>query len=278
MEPSSQPDPTPNVADPDLCSLLLNIMDFLHDDPETLVKCHLLRKEWLPSVQERSFAHVDLKRIKHFRRLKEYFPDPLCSPLTYTRSLSIWPDCSDRITEEDASFIRSSFSRLERLEVSTYGKVDDLTLFHNLSPTVKDLYLGFNTHTPGQVLNLFCSFPLLESLRATSSGRHTPDEEWEIPESLRPPTLTGTLTLHNHGTDALYILSSKLPEHFRFRKIVQEWPSKDDFKNTLNYMVQKCSSTLEWIDIQHRTSASSRQFDPNGGSISHHISVHSRSS
>ena len=278
MECESQPYSPPKIADLNLDDILFpHAIDFLHDDLGALQQCCFVHRSWLRHAREHLFSHVHFKKIKQLRRLKEYFPDPLCSPLTYTRSLSIGPDCLNQITKEDASFIRSSFVRLERLEVRlTEGEVSDLSLFHNLSSTVKYLSLGWSEHTPGQVLDLICSFPFLESLRVASSGSRIQDEEWVIPRSMQLPTFTGTLTLHSDITDVLRILSSKFPECFRFRKIVQRCGHRDRL-NTINAMVEKCSSTLEWIDIYHRTSAKSCQIYPSGSSVSHQISVHSKS-
>ena len=262
MESKSQPYSAPEVADHRVdLYLLLNIMDFLHDDPKTLGTCCLLRKEWLPYVRKYLFPHVNLKKIEQFRRLKEYFPDPLGSPLNHTRSLAIERECAASLTKEETVFIRRSFTGLKRLDVwFNMGKYD-LVPFHCLSSTVKFLRVSWKGRTPGEILNFICSFPHLKSLRVASSGDPMLDEIWEVPQSLQFPEFTGTLTLHDEGTFPLFILSSESPKSFRFRKIVQENGNNNSF-NPIDFLVERCASTLECIDLDRRTSIEPCKFDP----------------
>jgi hypothetical protein len=116
-----------------------------------------------------------------------------------------------------------------------------LAPFHGLSPTLRSLQLDFAF---SEVLNLICSFPLLEDL-ALVAFRHGSDT-WNTP--LTSPKLTGSLELKAlKGIRPAARRLVRLPGglHFTRIKIVS---IKEDVESTMDLM-SKCSDTLESLDI-----------------------------
>ena len=69
--------------------LLDKIFDLLHDDTDTLKRCCLVSKSWIPPTRKRLFAEVEFFSPKIRQAWKNTFPDPSTSPACYTKSLQV---------------------------------------------------------------------------------------------------------------------------------------------------------------------------------------------
>ena len=97
------------------------IVDYLHDDPETLKQCCLVSKSWVPCARKHVFGQMDFKNSTDLEAWKKAFPDPANSPAYYTRFLEI--GCVELVTAADAEeggWIRA-FSNVVRLDVWNHG-------------------------------------------------------------------------------------------------------------------------------------------------------------
>ena len=66
-----------------------HIVDFLHDQPETLKQCCLVSKSWVPRTRTHLFGEIAFSYHNNVNAWKETFPDPANSPAHYTHSLSL---------------------------------------------------------------------------------------------------------------------------------------------------------------------------------------------
>ena len=123
---------------------------------------------------------------------KKAFPDPSTSPAHHTRHLLIRGILA--ATGEDTCGWIRAFHNLVHLQLEGTGWNYPVTLvpFHGLSPTLRSLRLI--STSPG-VLDLVCSFPLLEDLALISPSHRS--DAWNIPPT--SPKLTGSLTLCPRG-------------------------------------------------------------------------------
>ena len=64
------------------------IVDLLYDDPETLKRCCLVSKSWVPRTQKHLFARVFFKSAD-YPKWRKTFPDPTDSPSCYTQTLVV---------------------------------------------------------------------------------------------------------------------------------------------------------------------------------------------
>jgi len=133
------------MSNPHLPPEILDYMvDFLHDEPDTLKKCCLVSKSWVPRTQKHLLASVNFDSFGDLEAWKDIFPDPANSPAYHTRSLSV--GCPQFVTVADAGeggWLRA-FSRVVQLKVDTnfeghHGSEVSLVPFHNFSPVLKSL-------------------------------------------------------------------------------------------------------------------------------------------
>jgi len=235
--------------------ILDHIVDLLHDDPDSLEKCCLVSKSWIPRTRKHIFAHIKFDTEEDLESWKAIFPDPSTSPAHYANTLYV--GCPHLVTPAD-SWIRG-FSRVVELELATYDTYADesaisLISFHGLSLVIKSLRVDFNILPPSRILNLILSFPLLEDLTLTSTG--TPTDSGDGPDVLptaiqpsNPPTFTGSLVLNLEGGTipiARWLLT--LPGGLHFRKFTSTWRHGGGLLLTMA-LVEECSYTLESLDV-----------------------------
>ena len=99
-----------------------------------------------------------------------------------------------------------------------------------------------------EILDLICSFPLLEDLTLVCLGHE--DDGWSTPST--SPKLTGFLDLRCFGEirpTARRLLD--LPDGLHFAKITVECYTED--VNSIMDLVSRCSDTLESLSISYYT-------------------------
>ena len=129
--------------------------------------------------------------------------------------------------------------------VRSDGQVS-LVPLRGVSSTLKSLSLRYGTLKFSEILNLICSFPLLEDLTLIHRGNGGALEEYDVPST--SPKLTGTLTLDNKYFSITRALTS-LPNGLRFSKITVLQPT-EDAESTLE-LVSKCSDTLDTLSMRY---------------------------
>ena len=140
---------------------------------------------------------------------------------------------------------------------SVPGSGGSFVPFHGFSPVLKCLSVGWNDLPLQQVSDLIFSFPLLEDLHVSGFGRII-DGDAAIPQPSSLPKFTGTLVLEPVAADFVRRLS-ELPDGLCFRKIVWKKNVDNKFEGVAD-LVERCSDTLEYIDIECRTSVKSCRF------------------
>ncbi|KAF9778129.1 hypothetical protein BJ322DRAFT_1214809 [Thelephora terrestris] len=224
------------MSDPRLPPELLDyIFSFLHNDidSQTLKKCCLVAKSWIPRARKRLFGVVWIPSRVGFEAWWRVFPDPDSSPGHYTRSLIF----------QTASFLFSGvpgwcslvrpFSNVVRLEMRSY------------------YHYGFETPTvaSSKFFEFICSFPLLEDLLVAVYDIGKDFNDGPVFQPRASPPLTGTLGLRleggvEHITRGLLALSNGI----RFKKFVFTWRYEEDHQWGMA-LVERCSDTLESFGI-----------------------------
>ena len=247
------------MANPCLPPEILDyVVDLLHDEPETLKRCCLVSKSWVPRTRMYLFADVRIRSATDLESWKSIFPDVTHSPAHQTHTLFV--GCPWLITESDAEeggWIQA-FSGVKSLDVDNggdyfYASAASLTPFYKLSPTLKSFRVApIILPSPG-LLDLILSFPHLEDLTLVGydeSGPNDDDPHW--PQTIIPPTspaFTGSLKLHvveGVGNTVHQLLD--LPNGLHFRKLVLLRFCAEDLR-WMTELVSKCSHTLESLDI-----------------------------
>ena len=240
------------------------IVDLLHDEPETLERCCLVSKSWMPRTRKHLFADIKFRSAQDVDSWKTAFPDPSNSSAYHTHTLFV---CWTRVEADAwAGGLIQAFSHVVRLRLTrtTFGDsllvtpstVKQFTLapFHNLSPTLKSLHVYFVSLACTQIFDLVRSSPLLEDLalsgRDLSSGN---DDTPREPQTVGPspsPVFTGSLDLdiiEGMGNIAHRLLN--LPNGLHFRKLTFWWVHGEDLRWIIE-LVRKCSNTLECLDVK----------------------------
>jgi hypothetical protein len=239
---------------PSLPPEILNlILDHLRDEPTALKTCCVVSKPWTHQTRKHLFARVEFHPSKsHIELWKKTFPDPSKSPAHHTRSLSIYG--LSVITTAGGgvdSWIRS-FHNLVHLHLNRLGSEDhrvSLVPFHGLSPTLRSLRL---TSTSLEILDLICSFPLLEDLALVTLRGGGAADVWNTPST--SPKLTGSLSIFGGITPAVYRLVG-LPNGLNFTEISVAFLDKD--VKSVTDLVSRCSDTLESFSIYYYTPGAS---------------------
>ena len=227
------------------------IVDHLHGKTITLKACCLISRSWVPRARRHLFAHVEFSSRRFPIRLwMNAFPDPSTSPGHHTRSL--WLSDLDAIIAAGTSAQTwvHHFRLIEELEVANVRLDDSIPVsfiqLHRLSPTLKSLRLFRVSASLSEVLNLICSFPLLENLsfhRVTTWGNA---DGWGFPST--SPRLTGSLKL----ADPIHSVTRgllDLPNGLHFSKVTASC-SGDDAKLVVN-LVSRCSHALESLNLAY---------------------------
>ena len=171
------------------------IVNQLRDEPTALKACCVVSKSWIHRTRTHLFARVEFRAPNSRIELwKKTFPDPSNSPACHTRSLSICGLSVTTAEDADTSDWIRTFHNLVymRLDCTAVDRQVTLTPFHGLSPTLRSLSLRAISL---EVLDLICSFPLLEDLALILP--HCGSEVWNTPST--SPKLTGSLELRAVG-------------------------------------------------------------------------------
>jgi hypothetical protein len=225
------------------------IADHIRDEHATLKACCVVSKSWIHRTRKHLFARVSFYAPKsHIDLWKKTFPDASASPAHHTRSLSIRGIPPITAVDMDAGGWISTFHNLVHLHLETLDSKDyqtSLALFQGLSPTLRSLRL---TCTSPDVLDLICSFPLLEDLALISLSQGS--DVWNIPPT--SPKLTGSLDLRSFTEirpTARGLLD--LPDGLHFSKITVGCFTED--VESIMGLVSRCSDTLESLSISYYT-------------------------
>jgi len=228
--------------------------DLLHDERETLKRCCLVSKSWVPRARKHLFADIRFSRTEYLEAWKKTFPDPVNSPARHTRSLLI--GCPRSVTAADAEeggWIRA-FSRVVRLVVFAMTGLSfadwDLSLvpFHNFSPALKSLQMIYCPIPRSRIFDLICSLPLLEDLGITENTRYQNKYSGIDFQPSTSPPLTGTLSLSALRVEHTVGQLLDLPGGLHFRKLMLMLFSEENLK-WIMALVARCSDTLECLDI-----------------------------
>jgi hypothetical protein len=211
----------------------------------TLKACCVVSKLWIPWTRKHLFASVEFDASKsHIELWKKTCPDPSNSPAHHTRNLTIRG--IPVVTFADANeggWIRT-FHNVIHLDLERSMGEDpraSLVPFHGLSPTLRSLRL---MSVSPDVLDLICSFPLLEDLVMLPLGYGS--DAWNTPRT--SPKLTGTLSLGAIGEARPAIRRLlDLPDGLRFTKVTVG--SFDADANLTTDLVSRCPDTLESLSI-----------------------------
>ena len=223
------------------------VVDHLDDEPATLKTCCVVSKSWIPRARKHLFACVEFQASRaHIALWKKAFPDPSNSPAHHTRNLSVYG--FQTITAADAGaggWIRT-FCNVVHLELARMNR-PSLLPFCGLLTTVRSLSL---IHTPIEVFDLVCSFPLLENLTLVALFPTSDEDGWNAP--MTPPKLTGTLDLKMFGKArpvAHKLLD--LPGGLHFSEINATF--FDDDAKSVTDLVSGCSETLESLTVTYQS-------------------------
>jgi hypothetical protein len=215
------------------------ILDFLHDERETLKQCCLVSKSWVPRTRKYLFADIVFNSARTLESWNNTFPDPTNSPASHVGALTI--DC-DPEDGEGADWIRTFFCVAQpRLSIPPPA----------LFPNLKSLYVQYKSFSCPELFDFICSFPLLEDLVLIGvEGLEDIGDDFHGLQT--SPLFTGTLTLsvfEGMGSFPRHLLS--LPNGLRFRELVLLLDLEEDYR-WVSELVSKCSDTLECLDVKFK--------------------------
>ena len=254
MSDSSPPHLPPEILD--------YILDFLHDDRDTLQQSCLTSKSWVPRTRRHLFSKVTFRSAANLESWKQTFPDHSNSPACYTQILTV--ECPEAVKIADAGaeggWIRA-FSRVVQLNVHgerARGRRGislpsfSLIPFHGFSHVLKRLCIicGFLPTT--QVFDLISTLPLLEDLLLSTDGLDDGNTSGSVmsPTVLQDsPAFTGTLGLFiSGGIDATARQLLCLPNGLRLGGLALS-RSHERETEWLNALIAGCSGTLRHLSV-----------------------------
>jgi len=256
-EPAPVRNPQTTMTNPPLPPEILDsVIDFLHDQPETLQQCCLVSKSWIPRTRRHLFADIKFHSASDIESWKKTFLDVTNSPARHARTLFV--GCPQLVTASDAEeggWIRA-FSGVASLDVDN-GDQDDsevsLAPFYRFAPTLKSLCVYAIRLPHPQVFDFIYSLPLLEDLSLTGYNQQSGiDGDPQGPQTLIPstsPSLTGFLDLAILGgveIVARQLLDLPNGPHFRNLKFLLD--RAEDIRWITELMIA-CSRTLTSLDI-----------------------------
>ncbi|KAF9647359.1 hypothetical protein BDM02DRAFT_2704204 [Thelephora ganbajun] len=231
------------------------IIDHLRDEPRTLKNCCIVSKAWVQRAQKHFFAQINF----HFpsssiSRWRDAFPDPTNSPAHHARTLSIRHP--ERFVVADTDMLRTfcGVVCLKMLAGPPLNPAVSLVPFHGFSPVIRSLDLTCISLQDSAVFDLICSFPLLEDLTLAPRARQPRDGVWNAP--LTSPKLTGSLCLNmEEGIQFVTRRLLDLPNGLHFTRIMVPLVYQEDVRPATD-LVLRCSSTLEFLTVASRLTAS----------------------
>ena len=254
--------------------LLDLVVDHLHDELIALAACCLVSKSWVSRTRRHLFARVEFDGRTTIRSIESWmraFPDPSNSPVHHTRSLLIYGLKSVTTAVTDARAWVHSFCHLVHLDLDAVAPPDtnvSLVQLQRLSPILKSLHLRYRYTQPLEILDLICSFPLLEDVKVVYFGGECNTDQcntdqcntdqcntdqcntdqcntdqWNTQTS---PKFTGSFDLFGKVGSILRGLLD-LPSGLRFTKMKAWCP--DHLAESVMGLVSRCSDTLEYLSI-----------------------------
>ena len=223
------------------------IVDYLHDELGTLMRCSLVSKSWVPRTRKYLFAEVRFQG-EGYLKWRKTFPDPTNSPAHYTRTLKV--GCALGVTEE-SDWIQS-FSHVEWLIFDCAPPTAlFLVPFHNFAPSLKSLHVGSLDLQYPQTFDFICSLPFLEDLCLVCRDIIIDGDESGAPrDHSTSPALTGAFEVFTFRRVLGRILRPllDLPGGLHFRKVILTRCGSQDLPYVAE-LVLMCSDTLEHIHI-----------------------------
>ena len=235
------------------------IVDHLHDEPSTLKSCCLVSKSWIPRIRRILFAKVEFSSDRCPIQLwMNAFPDPCNSPAHHTHVLHFIDHNSIAAASMVAFAWVQRFCHINKLRIpNTSGSLlaprapGPLVQLRGLSPTLTSLHLLGVSAPLSEVLDLICSFPLLEDLFlhfVTTQGGS--DRRYIPPTS---PSLTGTLHMIELSPSLTRGLLD-LPNGLHFSRVTTWFPGGANSPEV--DLISKCRNTLEDLTIDFSSPSS----------------------
>jgi hypothetical protein len=118
---------------------------------------------------------------------------------------------------------------------------------HGFSPAISSLTLNLSSIRSSDILDLICSFPLLQNLTLIGHVKWNHDDVWNPPAT--SPILTGTLDFRlSRSAQLMCHQLLDLPSGLHFKRISLGWFRPEDVRSTEN-LVLRCSDILEFLVI-----------------------------
>ena len=211
------------------------IVDHLHDDPTTLEACCLVSLSWIPRARRHLFTHIYIWYPESIGSWMKVFPDPSNSPARYARTMCVDVSAIPFMTSSDARPWVRAFHLVKILDFEC--RRED----HGES---------------SEIVDLLCSFPLLEDLRLGFSVSDSKiGDSWDTPSN--SPGLSGALTLYDVKACPLIPRLLRLPGGIHFTRIAVVCST--EVTRSISDLVLRCSHTLEYLGIRYYPS---RAFPP----------------
>ena len=232
------------------------IVDNLSDEPTTLNACCALSKSWVTRTRRHLFHRIEFSSKIPIGLWTETFPDPSNSPAHYTRVLLLYGLTTIAAAGTHALPWVHSFDQIVELQVNTTVFLDyndvSLASLRGLSPTLKSLSLSCASIPLSKLLNLICSFPLLQDLglRLFFPTDDPAADGWEAPSN--SPSLTGSLHLSGEIRSVTRQLLD-LPNGLHLAKITMA--CRIELADSARDLLLKCSDTLESLDFSFYSSS-----------------------
>ena len=241
---------------PDVLDL---IIDNLSREQKTLQSCCLVSKSWVPHVRRLLFYSIEFTSFSFVERpiglWTKAFPDPSNSPAHHTRVLLLSDLETVAAVGTHARAWINSFSHILELELATVMDESpvqfSLVPLYGLSPTLKSLSLKDIPAPTQELLDLICSFPLLENLLLHRSTGDDTAAEWEAPSN--SPTLAGSLELRGETSSVARKLL-QLPNGLHPVKVAMACDV--EFASLMSDLLSKCSGTLKVLSIYYQSESS----------------------
>jgi hypothetical protein len=227
------------------------ILDYLHDDPFTLMQCCLVSRSWIHGSRKHLFGQVSFNSSTLPEKWERAFPNPLNSPAFYTRRLvvngpKVFAKASGKCDWTQA------FSRVVELKI---WSCTDNPRFHFPSQVLiilEPLCIAVAPLLPSHILKIVRSRPLLEDLSITGSVRDDSDDACAVSQPSTSPPLTGTFqNLWTRGIGPILRELLALPNGVRFRNIDCTWYIERDLR-WVKALVDGCADTLQYVRLHRK--------------------------
>ena len=90
-----------------LLEILDHIVDVIHNRPETLKKCCLVSKSWVPRTQKHLFCRIGTFSAEHLESWKKAFPGPSNSSAYHTHTPSVGCPRAFATTDAEGGLIQA---------------------------------------------------------------------------------------------------------------------------------------------------------------------------